>query len=275
MPRALNRTGIPRRGSSLLVPVLLLAACGRSGQPIEIPFAAQYGDAPVRCDLAAGDLRLTDLRLFVHDLRLLTPGGREVPVELPDRSPWQGGAVALLDLEDGTGACRNGTAAMNASVQGIVPPGEYRGLAFRIGVPASRNHADPLRAPPPLNQSAMHWHWLTGYKFLRAGIAGEDDGFWIHLGSTLCDGTAATPKGCAHANLPQIVLTDFRPGTDIIIFDLAPLAATADLTDATPSDCSSGPTEPACAAPFRALGLDFASGEATGTPAVVRVTRRE
>lgn len=243
-------------------------------QPVAISFVARYGDAPLRCDLAAGDIRLTDLRLFVHDVRLLTPADEEVPLELPDRPPWQGGGVALVDLEDGTGACRNGTAAVNASVQGTAPPGEYVGLAFRIGVPASRNHANPLQAPPPLDQSAMHWHWLTGYKFLRAGITSENDGFWIHLGSTLCDGTAAAPKGCAHANLPRVVLPGFRPGDGIAV-DLAPLGATADLADGTPSDCSSGPAEATCGSPFRALGLDFTSGESTGTPAVISVTRNE
>lgn len=259
----------------MLLPTLVLAACSEPGQPVEIPFVARYGEQPVRCNQPAGDIHLTDLRLFVHDVRLLTPGGEEVPVELPEQSPWQGGAVALLDLEDGTGACLNGTAAMNASVRGTVPAAEYTGLAFRIGVPASRNHADPLQAPPPLNQSAMHWHWLTGYKFLRAGIANENDGFWLHLGSTLCEGTATAPKGCAHANLPRVVLPGFTPGESLVVLDLARLAAAADLGDGRPSDCSSGPAESTCAAPFRALGLDFASGETIGTPAVVRVTNRK
>jgi len=259
----------------VLFPVFVLAACSGPVQTVEIPFVARYGDRPLRCDQAAGDIRLTELRLFVHDVRLLTSDGDAVPVELADRSPWQGGAVALLDLEDGTGACRNGTAALNASLQGTIPSGEYTGLAFRIGVPASRNHADPLQAPPPLDQSAMHWHWLTGYKFLRAGIANGDDGFWIHLGSTLCDGTASAPEGCAHANLPRVVLQGFIPGASVVAFDLEPLAATVDLADGTPSDCSSGPAESGCAAPFRALGLEFASGETIGTPSVVRVTNSE
>lgn len=258
----------------MLPAALLLAACSEPGQPLEIPFTARYGDEPLRCGQAAGDVHLTDLRLFVHDVRLLAAGGEEVPVVLPDRAPWQGASVVLLDLEDGSGACRNGSAAVNASVQGTVRPGDYTGLAFRIGVPASLNHANPLQAPPPLDQSAMHWHWLTGYKFLRAGIATGNDGFWMHLGSTLCEGTAAAPAGCAHANLPRVVLPDFMPG-DGIVFDLAPLAAAADLADGTPTDCSSGPAESACAAPFRVLGLDFASGETTGTPGVVRVTKSE
>lgn len=257
------------------MPALLLAACSEPGQPVEIPFVAHYGDEPLRCGEPAGDIHLTDLRLYVHDVRLMTAGGEDVPVELPDRSPWQGDAVALLDLEDGSGACRNGTAAVNASVQGTVPRGEYTGLAFRIGVPASLNHADPLQAQPPLDQSAMHWHWLTGYKFLRAGVATGNDGFWIHLGSTLCDGTASAPQGCARANVPRVVLPDFVPGDSIVVFDLEPLAATADLADRTPTDCSSGPAESTCPAPFRVLGLDPGNGETSGTPAVVRVTNSE
>jgi uncharacterized repeat protein (TIGR04052 family) len=255
------------------LPVLLLAGCSEPRHAVEIPFTAHYGEAPIRCGQPVGDIRLTDLRLFVHDVRLLTMDQEEVPVELAELPPWQGGAVALLDLEDGSEACRNGTAAINASVHGTVPPGVYTGLAFRIGVPASRNHADPLRARPPLDQSAMHWHWLTGYKFLRAGIASERDGFWIHVGSTLCDGTVSAPKGCAHDNRPRILLPGFTPGDSVVIFDLAVLAAAADLGDAQSTDCSSGPAETSCGEPFSVLGLDFASGEATGTPAVLRMTK--
>lgn len=254
--------------------MLLLAGCGEPRQTVEIPFAAHYGDTPLLCNQPVGDIRLTDLRLFVHDLRLLKPNREEVPVELAELPPWQGGAVALLDLEDGSEACRNGTAAVNTSLHGTVPPGQYTGLAFRIGVPASRNHANPLLAPPPLDQPAMHWHWLTGYKFLRAGIATETDGFWIHLGSTRCDGTVSAPEGCANHNRPQVLLPDFTPG-DSIVIDLAVLAASVDLGDGKSTDCSSGPTETACTGPFGALGLDFTSGKTAGTPPVVRVTKQE
>ena len=57
--------------------------------------------------------------------------------------------------------------------------------------------------------------------------------------------------------------------------DLAPLAEAADLSDGEPGDCQSGPAETACDGPFEVLGLDFPTGEPTGTPPLVRVSRIE
>ena len=260
---------------ALIAPALLLAACAPRLEPVEIPFSVRWGERPIGCDVAVDGMRLSDLRLFVHDFRLLTMQGEQVPVELPDRSPWQGAGVALLDLENGAGPCRNGSATVNGTVYGLVAPADYLGISFRIGVPAEINHGNPLTAPPPLDMSAMHWQWLTGYKFLRAGIAGEEDGFWIHLGSTRCEGTAANPRGCANPNRPQVHLPAFTPGRSVIVLDLAALAAATDLRDGEPGDCSSGPAETTCHEAFRVLGLEFASGEPGGTPPLVRLAGDE
>lgn len=50
---------------------------------------------------------------------------------------WQLGDLALLDFEDASGACANGTAGMNTTLRGTVPEGEYTGLSFTIGVPCA------------------------------------------------------------------------------------------------------------------------------------------
>lgn len=271
MRRVINRVELP-----LLALVLLTAACAPRTAPVEIPFSVRFGEAPLACDRAVDGMLLSDLRLFVHDLRLLTPGGEFIPLELTHRPPWQGGGVALLDFENAAGPCRNGSVAVNAIVHGLVAPADdYRGLAFRIGVPESLNHANPLAAPPPLNISSMHWQWLTGYKFLRAGIIREDDGFWLHLGSTRCEGTATAPAGCANANRPEVLLPGFTPGDSVVVIDLAPFAQATDLSDGKHGDCSSGPAETGCEPAFRVLGLDFAGGEPTGTPPLFRVSSIE
>jgi uncharacterized repeat protein (TIGR04052 family) len=218
-------------------------------------------------------VRLSDLRLFIHDVRLVARSGETVDVTLRDVPPWQGDQVALLDFEDGTGACRNGTAGTNTVVQGDAPPGDFAGLTFRIGIPESLNHANPLLAVPPLDHTAMHWHWLTGYKFLRAGFAGDSDHFWIHLGSTRCGGAAGEPQGCRNANRPHVTLPDFVPGRSLVIVDLGALATAGRLGDGESGNCSSGPTEASCEQPFNTLGLDFDSGEPTGTPGLFRVTK--
>lgn len=275
MSQSRDRLRRGRRTGCILLVTLLAAACTRQTEPLEIPFALRLGDAAPDCDGAVAGVRLTDLRLFVHDFRLLDRNGDEVPVELVERPPWQGESVALLDFETGAGPCRNGSREVNTSVHGVVAPGEYSGLRFRIGVPAALNHLDPLQAAPPLNLSSMHWHWQTGYKFLRAGVIDDDDGFWIHLGSTRCEGTASEPAGCRNANVPEVSLPGFTPGTGVVMLDLAPLLGTVDLDDGEATDCSSGPAESSCHEAFRALGLDFESGKSSGTPAVVRTTTIE
>jgi hypothetical protein len=116
----------------------------------------------------------------------------------------------------------------------------------------------------------MHWHWRAGYKFLRAGIRTADDGFWIHLGSTGCEGTVRDITGCRFPNRVDILLPEFLPGEDTVVVDLAALLVETDLLDAEATDCSSGPAEQSCKAPFRALGLDFETGSAPDTQDVFR-----
>ena len=54
----------------------------------------------------------------------------------------------------------------------------------------------------------------------------------------------------------------------VVAVDLAALLDGTDLEDEAASDCSSGPPESACVAPFAALGIDFKSGEQDGTQRV-------
>ena len=257
-----------------LIPLLTLAACSAPQQAVEITFEPRFGEQPISCSSSVADISMTDLRFYVHDLRLLAHDGSEIAVTMVEDPLWQGKEVALLDFEDGTGSCFNGTLQTNTAVRGRVPQGEYSGLKFRIGVPERLNHADPLRAAPPLGYSVMHWHWRTGYKFLRAGIVNETDGFWLHLGSSRCEGTSGSIGGCRGSNRPVVELASFVPGEDVVEVDLRQLTQEIDLGDGTPTDCSSGPAEAECDMPFRALGLDFATGEAVTGAAVFRTGRR-
>jgi len=154
---------------------------------------------------------------------------------------------------------------------GVARAGEYRGLRFTVGVPFSLNHANPMTAGPPLDDPAMHWHWRSGYKFLRAGIRTENDGFWIHVGSTGCEGTVGHVTGCRSPNRIQIELPEFAPGGSAVAIDLAALVAGIDLDDEVPGDCSSGPAESSCTAPFGALGINHSTGKQEGTQSVFSV----
>ena len=259
---------------SVLILTLLLASCGGPKAPVEIEFGAVYYGDPLRCDTITHQSVMTDLRFFVHELELRSSDGEWHKVRLHDDSAWQQTDLAMIDLEDGTWDCINGTADTRAVAAGSVDAGDHAGVRFTLGVPFDRNHQDPLAAAAPLNDPAMHWHWRSGYKFLRAGLATQDDGFWIHLGSTGCEGTVGDISSCTKPNRIEVVLEDFVPARDRIVFDFAALVDGTDLRDGEESDCSSSPAEDSCQTPFSALGIDFESGKTDGIQRVFKVVRR-
>ena len=172
---------------------------------------------------------------------------------------WQQSDLAFLDLEDGTGTCMNGTTLVNEVVRGIVPSRDFHALEFTLGVPFAKNHGDPLLAKAPLGDADMHWHWRGGYKFLRAGLKSDSDSFWLHLGSTGCEGTIRNITGCNAPNRVAVRIENYQLGAPVQV-DLARLVANGVLDDASPSDCSSGPSEADCTTAFSALGRSHPSG---------------
>jgi uncharacterized repeat protein (TIGR04052 family) len=218
---------------------------------------------------------MTDLRFFVHDLELIAPDGQARPTEFVPDATWQIEQVALIDLEDGRGGCRNGSPEMNAVLRARPSGQEFSGIRFTIGVPAGLNHADPLLAAAPLSFTEMHWHWASGYKFLRTGVETDTDGFFLHLGSNRCEGTIGDIRGCTGSNRPEVVLAAFEPGRDRIIVDIGVLVAGVDFQDGEISRCMSGPANAECVDPFARLGLDAHSGEIAGASAVFSAGRIE
>jgi len=213
------------------------------------------------------------LRLYLSSVQLLDQAGRPQAVKLHSDIPWQQPDIALIDLENGRGACSGGTTDTFAYLVGSVPPGDYAGLRFTIGVPFDLNHANPLTAGAPLDDPAMHWHWRSGYKFVRAGVAIAKDGFWIHVGSAGCEGTVRNISGCRFPNRVVVELDGFEPNSDAVAIDLRALFDGIDFDDGVPGDCSSGPSEAACMAPFAALGIDFPTGDLTGQQRVFSIHR--
>lgn len=253
-----------------LIALFSLGSCGRWDLGVEIPIVATWEGRPLGC--TGKDPVLSDLRFYLSNPQLIDNNGKSHDLRFATEFEWQNDAVAFIDLEDGSGACANGTAATYDRVIGVARAGDYRGLRFTIGVPFRLNHENPLVATPPLDDPAMHWHWRSGYKFLRAGVQTDDDGFWIHAGSAGCDGTVGHITGCRFPNRIEVVLPDFVPGQGVVEIDLAELLSGTDLTDGEASDCSSGPPEAACVAPYGSLGIDFATGDVNG-PQRVFVTR--
>ncbi|MFT5681386.1 MAG: putative repeat protein (TIGR04052 family) [Myxococcota bacterium] len=228
--------------------LLLLLAC-TAKEPFSIPFVAVEGEHPLKCgEPTPTGLRVYDLRLFVHDLKLTADDGTTVPLTLTP-GPFQTETVAMLDFEDG---CSNGTPQTHTALTGTVPPGVYTALSMVVGVPFVDNHANPAKAEGPLSATSMHWTWTGGYKFLRLDYVREDGRKRVHLGSTGCKGEIGAPEGCLRENRAVVTLP-MRPGVPIA-FDVAGLTGAG--------GCMGGDDELDCAPVFEALGMDLVSGKA-------------
>ena len=258
---------------------------------VTLRFKAKVGAADFACGTTYPGQGATgvavqprDFRMYVSSVFLVDGGGNKVPVTLATRSPWQTSDVALLDFEDGTGSCSaEGTAEMNDSITGTVPPGVYDGIVFSNVVSDALSHADPLTAPPPLQLGAMTWGWLYGFKFVKAELAAVDPPTGdaapglglLHLGSTGC--TNATDAGdnfnapptvaCSTLNHNEIHLTGFDPATSVIIADIGALFLATDLSQ--DNQCHS--EGPACPPLFGALGVSYASGAGIPSQTMFRV----
>ncbi len=209
----------------------------------------------------SSDMTPADFRLYIHGIELLTEDGTAVPLELDQDSPFQTSDVVLLDFEDKSGPCSNGTTETNTQATGTAPAGTYTGVRFVLGVPFELNHADAAVAESPLNLTAMFWNWQGGYKFMRLEGATTDtaDAARIHLGSTGCetDDAGATTE-CSNPNRPTITLEDFDLTSNTIVADLGTLLAGSDInanTDMTPPGCMSSASDPECAPILERFGI--------------------
>jgi len=280
-------------------PAALLALCAAAPalahdhtHPVEIRFAAEMDGNPFSCAQAyegigatGSTVEVADYRLFVTNVRMIGADGSETPITLDQDGIWQFQDVALLDFEDGSGTCVNGTSPMNTTLRGTVPEGDYTGLAFDIGVPFGLNHGDPTLAASPLNLTAMFWNWQGGYKFIKLDMATSGlaldavqtagdhagqpadapraRGWSLHLGSTGCASESRTTpptEACANPNLVAVRLDGFDPETNVVVIDPAPVLAEANVDFNTPDTspgCMSFENDDDCIPVMARLGLPF------------------
>jgi uncharacterized repeat protein (TIGR04052 family) len=248
---------------------------------VSIEFEARVGSAAFGCGKEYDGLGTenttvtpTDLRLFVQDVKLITSSGKEVPVELDVRKPWQSTDVVLLDFEDGSGECGEGNSQTNTKITGRAPSGTYTGISFSNGVPEALNHEDPTTVDDPIGEfSALSWGWLGGFRFtkveLRQVTDASDFGRAVaHIGSTACSGNPQMGSvKCGKPNRNSVELDDFDAETNVIVLDIAPIFASTDLTQM--ADCHS--TGASCEPMFEAFGVDFATGKALSKQSVFSV----
>ncbi|MBT8450691.1 MAG: metallo-mystery pair system four-Cys motif protein [Deltaproteobacteria bacterium] len=250
----------------------LALGCGDDGnapaeqQDVALSFAAVVGEEPFVCgdtyeNLGANGtpLVLSDFRFYVQDVALKNAAGAWVPVELEENS-FQSSGVALLDFEDGCGEL--GTPELNGIVRGTVPPGDYDGLQFKMGVPFEINHVNSATAPSPLNLTSLFWNWQGGYKFLRIDSGQFSETDWrMHLGSTGCEGDpmAGGVTSCANGNRTEVELDTFDVSANTVVADFAALVegSAVDQDAAADAGCMSKPVDTDCGPLFANLGLSF------------------
>jgi uncharacterized repeat protein (TIGR04052 family) len=263
-------------------------ATAQDRQTVQVQFRATVGDHEFACGvsynvgLTSARVTPSDFRFYVSDVALIDHQGRPVPVTLDQDGRWQRDTVALLDFEDGTGPCSNGTNETRHVVTGSVPRGSYSGLQFTLGIPFALNHQDATLAGSPLNLTSLFWTWQGGYKFLRvdlegdqmtavaheAGVAeehgsehdaghsseheaahggGHGSGAWaIHLGSAQCAAASASeiPTACAHPNRATVELREFDARANVVVADLGALLAGANVESNQPDTAFGCMSEP-------------------------------
>lgn len=238
---------------------------------VSINFRAVVGDRDFACgqsydNIGVGRSTFTpsEFRVFVHDVHVVTRTGQRVAVALEQDGRWQNGDVAMLDFEDGTGPCSNGSPDLRTMITGMIPEGDYVALEFQIGVPFERNHSDLASQPSPLSVTRMFWSWNAGHKFVRLDGRTTTNKNWVlHLGSTGCapSGTAsAPPTECAQRNAVTMRFDNVDLARDVIVADVAALYRESNLEDNQPqtaAGCMSGPSDRDCGPIFKALGLPF------------------
>jgi len=260
------------------------SATAQLTQPVSIQFRGVVGSQSFQCNSTyslgtpATSVAPADFRFYVSDVALIDAQGKAVPVTLTQDNQWQYQNVALIDFENKTGMCTNGTVETNDRVVGTVPKGNYKAIRFTLGIPFKLNHEDATIAPSPLNLTSLWWNWRGGYKFARIDFvppmsAAKHDGahspskennqgFAIHLGSTGCNATnnRQKPESCTNLNASTITLNNFDPQKNAIVADLQSLLANSNLAKNQPETaigCMSEPKDSDCTAIMTNFGLPW------------------
>jgi uncharacterized repeat protein (TIGR04052 family) len=261
-------TAIRKSHIAVMAAALCFGCASPPGDPVSIRFEAHangdgYSCAPQSSKTGDGSV-ISTLAFFIHDVRLVDTNGARHAVVLDGDGVWQTEGVALLDFEDGSGVCRNGTPGTRREVTGVVSsyPQSVAGIEFSLGVPFSLNHGDPAKAVGPLAGTRMHWSWRGGYKFLRLdGRAADGAGFRVHVGSTGCEGRITDIVSCKRPNVAQVSISPFDPRSQAVVVDLDRLFDGGQgAAELLAHGCMAEADEPGCAAVFSVLGLGSASG---------------
>lgn len=255
----------------LLTPVFLCLGLQAQTQAVSISFRAMAGNRDLVCGqkyegigTSKSTITPRDFRFYVHNVRVVDAAGKEHAVQLEQDGKWQLDDVALLDFENATGGCSNGTPDLSTAVKGTLPAGvKAAGVRFTMGVPFEKNHTDLASMPSPLNLTALAWVWNAGRKFARLDFSstGAPRGYAVHLGSTGCSPSetkTTIPTKCSYPNRTEVDLPGFDTAKDFVIVDIASLLQDSNVDESGKmmSGCMSGRETPACKPLLANFGLD-------------------
>ena len=253
--------------------MLVAGGCGggASGTKYTVDFVPLVSGQPFSCTQSYPGIGTTqstlspqEFRMYVSGVTLVRAGGESVPLQLTNDNMWQGDNIALLDFEDGTGGCNTASPQTNFTVIGTAAEhDDYTKVQFTVGIPNDHDHLAAATAAAPLNQPAMWWSWLGGYRYLKVDVQTTmNPSYFFHLGAMTCSGGSMTTIDCKYPDLATITLP--YAGTNAkVALDLATLFADSNL-DLQPdqvttftSGCMSLDGDPQCPAPYGKLGLAF------------------
>ncbi|WP_299429371.1 MbnP family protein [uncultured Meiothermus sp.] len=157
-----------------LIPLVLTSAMAA---PVELKINLRIGDQPLQFGQTyqtpqGQRYQINMVKFYISEVALVRPDGREVVVD----------GLVLADFK--RDAPTQGVSVMRMEV----PPGEYRGIRFNVGVPRELNHLDATTQQMPLGiNSGMFWAWNPGYIFYRlegtALLPDGNQGWVIHMGT--------------------------------------------------------------------------------------------
>ena len=275
---------------------------------IQLRFESEINGTPFQCGKhcdAVGKTKAkitpTDLRLYISEIELLNSKGEWIKSALVQDKVWQNSDVVMLDFEDGTGPCKNGSSGTNKIAKIKSSKGQYIGIRFLIGVPFTANHANPTIADAPLSTTALFWNWQNGYRFIKfdartsindighqssrsssntshnSGMNHSSaTGFSLHLGSTECasNSTTTAPKSCKNSNRIKVEFSSFNFDKNTLVIDIGKVLKNTDVTTNTPHTspgCMSFSNDPDCVEVMNALGLPYQGKATTGKQQLISI----
>ena len=126
-----------------LIGALWLSLGCQGTLPVTIQFTLVDDRAELNCGddfvLGTSTTQLADLRMYVHAPELLDEKGQWHHTPFMDDGVWQTDDVALLDFEDATGRCVNGSSQTRRHVEVASGVGRPEGFRFKMGVPGEEN----------------------------------------------------------------------------------------------------------------------------------------